>query len=361
MNKITTSEAEVSLKKLTTESSSLTPSSLISLFELDLTEILEAKGLNPASFAINRNFPKGYSYHSSDLQNPNESIFRFHNNIKLVDTSIFFDSDKIAGNPPDESLLKEYIPLPIAVDGFELSSRGTQPTPTLTLTVSEEGITALALFKDIVRQVGDLSGVKVTRIRTYYKYLPPKNFYPSFINPNYDQYIEYPRDVFYIDRKSNEDKYSLQFELASLLDLEGIKLPLRQIIHNRCMWTYRGEGCEYNEDNYEKQQIRPIADSKDELIEEILNCALTDKGQWSSGTIYNKGNYVFLTKQIGDRLVPFYYVCKKNAVSSYPTFGEDWLADQCSKGINGCKLRFSNIGQGTLPMGAFPGVARLGG
>jgi lambda family phage minor tail protein L len=361
MNKITTVQAESSMKKLVTESASLTPSSLISLFELDLTDILEAKGLNPSTFAINRQSPRGYSYQSSDSTYPNESIFRFHNNIKLIETSIYFDSDKTAThNPPLTSELKEYIAIPIDVQGFETTAKGTQATPTLTLTVSEEGITALALFKDIIRQVGDLSGVKVTRIRTYYKYLPPQNFYPDHLNPNYDQYIEYPRDIFYIDRKSNEDKFSIQFELASLLDLEGIKLPLRQIISNRCMWTYRGEGCEYNESNFPNQAI-PVADLKDELLADIINYPLFNKGLWASGKIYNKGDFVFINKQIGDRLVPFYYVCKRNTVVTYPTFGEDWIPDQCSKGINGCKLRFSKIGQGTLPMGAFPGVSRLGG
>lgn len=343
MNKLTSTQAQSSLKALQAESSSLTPSTLISLYEIDLTNSVEAKGLTTLPFATDRSYPRGLSVSNTAGQ---EAIFRFHNNVKLLDTTIYFDVDKEAGNPPNGGQLKEFIPAPIEVNGLEITAKGTQPTPTLGLSVSDEGIGALAVLKDIIRAVGDLSGSKFTRIRTYLKYLPPQNF-TNNINENYDPYVELPRDIYYIDRKSNENKNSIEFELATLLDLEGIELPLRTAIGNRCMWLYRGEGCEFTG--------KPIADTKDEYLTSIIGGPINDRGAWERTNTYNKGDSVYVSKTIGGRSVPFYFVAHHDNTTSYPTLLEDWIPEQCSKSIGGCRLRFPSQ---ILPYGGFPSINR---
>ena len=39
---------------------------------------------------------------------------------------------------------------------------------------------------------------------------------------------EFPREIYYIDRKATENRNIVDFELASISDLAGIRLPKRQ-------------------------------------------------------------------------------------------------------------------------------------
>lgn len=69
-------------------------------------------------------------------------------------------------------------------------------------------------------------------------------------NPTADPAAEFARDVYYVDRKSNETKDYVEFELAAALDLAGVALPRRQIIQNYCPWQYRGAECGYTGTSY---------------------------------------------------------------------------------------------------------------
>jgi len=57
--------------------------------------------------------------------------------------------------------------------------------------------------------------------------------------------VELVPDVYYIDRKTQEDSNNVVYELSSLLDIEGVKLPCRTLLSKNCPFTYRGEGCVY--------------------------------------------------------------------------------------------------------------------
>ncbi len=74
-------------------------------------------------------------------------------------------------------------------------------------------------------------------------------------NPEEDPTQEFPPEVWIIDRKSSENKQTIQFELASPFDRPGCLLPARQIMPNCCTHIYRGEGCGYTGG--------PVADAKD--------------------------------------------------------------------------------------------------
>ena len=75
----------------------------------------------------------------------------------------------------------------------------------------------------------DLTGATVTRIRTLARFLDAVNF-PGDINPygTPDSTAEFPQEIYKIDRKSAENRDTVQFELASVLDLAGIRAPNRQ-------------------------------------------------------------------------------------------------------------------------------------
>lgn len=333
--------AQSSTKKVMGEIFSLTPSSLVELFEIDITSIAVDAGILSAS---------------DTLFNYDSGVFRFHNNIKLSGTSLWWRG-------------MEYVALPVQIDGFETTSKGTLPTPKLRLSVNESGVNLLATLKEKMYQMGDLVGAKVTRIRTFLKYLDAKNYLETILPGQTfepDSNVELPRDVYYIDRKSGENKFVLEFELASLLDIEGIKLPGRLVNATKCLHRYRGEGCNY-EDRLRKTTIHgdatlptsapPVANDKDELITDILSITtVRDRGLYQKDTLYLKGDSVFLTKSN----LNYYFVAMSNNPPTSPPNTRYWVSDNCSKLIGGCRLRWKDRSN-ALPFGGFPAVNKLAG
>lgn len=129
-----------------------------------------------------------------------------------------------------------YQPFPVQAEGFETTTRGTLPRPTLSV-ANVTGIISAAVL-----ELDDLVGAKVIRRRTFAMYLDGQ--------PTADPGQFLPDDVFFVERKISETKAVVQFELASAMDLEGVRLPFRVIAINACSWKYRGAGCGYAGTNY---------------------------------------------------------------------------------------------------------------
>jgi hypothetical protein len=138
---------------------------------------------------------------------------------------------------------QEYSPFPVQITGFEFSAGGQLPRPKMLVSNVTGIITALVLAYQ------DLLGAKVIRKRTMLKYLDAVNF-PDSINPTADPTAEFPDDVYYIDHKTGENKQVVEFDLSASFDVQGIKLPRRQIIQNLCPWKYRSAECSYAGTNY---------------------------------------------------------------------------------------------------------------
>lgn len=153
------------------------------------------------------------------------SVYRFHAGTNALRGSIVW-----AGNL--------YAAMPIEVTGFEFSGKGKLPRPNLRLQNLDGLVGALADTYD------DLIGTLVIRKRTLAKYLDAVNF-PGGINPTADPVAAFPDDRYYINRKVTHTKTVIEFELAASLDLQGIKIPRRQIIQHVCTWGYRSAECSY--------------------------------------------------------------------------------------------------------------------
>lgn len=138
---------------------------------------------------------------------------------------------------------QEYVAYPIQIEGFEFTAGGQIPRPKMRVSNVIGIITALVLAYD------DLLGAKVTRKRTMSKYLDAVNF-TGGVNPDADPDAEFPDDIYFIEHKVNENKYMVEFELSASFDVQGVKLPRRQIIQNICPWKYRGAECGYTGTNY---------------------------------------------------------------------------------------------------------------
>ncbi len=144
------------------------------------------------------------------------TIYRFHNGSNLNS-----NADVVwAGNT--------YIKLPIQAEGFAFTN-GQLPRPTLTISNALGTITAILLNVNQVTTGIDLTGATVTRIRTLARYLDAVNF-PDSTNPlgTPDPTAEFPQEIYKIDRKSAENREVVQFELAAVFDLAGIRAPKRQ-------------------------------------------------------------------------------------------------------------------------------------
>lgn len=336
---MTPQEARLSIKNVAAETFSLNPSAMITLFEIDVSNL----GFNMGIIS------------NTEVQLQQNTLFRFHNNINLTTNTIFWQG-------------KSYIAAPIQAIDFEMNVRGNAATPKLSMTVSDEGIPLISIFKQRLLQFGnDIAGAKVTRIRTYSRFLdvvnfvnnnPPQNFYPD---PN----AELPRDVYFIDRKSSENKNHLEYELAPLFETEGIKLPGRIVSQDRCQFFYRGQGCNYEYSTridpiHDNASLPPSAPPMANLLNEkfsdlITNTAFTDKGEYNLGQIYSKGDFCF----IYNRGIKYYFISTIDGNGSIPPNQPAWLEDQCSKSVLGCVLRWQNIGSGTIPFGGFVSTNRF--
>ena len=184
------------------ELAKINPSAIIELFELRLESAL----------------------HGSN------DVYRFHAGSNAdVTGDIVFNSET-------------YSSVPIKADGFEYTNTGTLPRPTLAVSNLNSTISALLLLVNATTTGNDLGGAEVRRIRTLKKYLDGE----SAADPN----AQFPQERWFIDRKSNETRDSVTFELASKFDLAGQKIPRRQIIANICQWKYRSSECSYTGTDY---------------------------------------------------------------------------------------------------------------
>jgi lambda family phage minor tail protein L len=144
------------------------------------------------------------------------TIYRFHAGSSLKDNGEIV----WAGN--------SYQRFPIKAEGFQYG-KGQLPRPTLTVSNALGTITAILLNVNTTTTGNDLTGATVTRIRTLARFLDAANF-ASNVNPygTPDATAEFPQEIYKIDRKAAENRDFVQFELASVFDLAGIRAPKRQ-------------------------------------------------------------------------------------------------------------------------------------
>ena len=167
---------------------SITPSAIIELFTLQLSTALH--GANTI-----------YRFHAGSNLNANGKIVW-------------------AGN--------DYLRFPIQASGFAFQ-RGQLPRPKIIISNATGLISSILLTVNETSTRNDLTGATVTRIRTLAKFLDAVNF-PGNTNPlgTPDPNAEFPKEIYSIDRKSAENRETVEFELAAPTDLAGVRIPKRQ-------------------------------------------------------------------------------------------------------------------------------------
>lgn len=205
---------------ITSEIQKLEPSAVIELFVLDLTKF-------------------------------NAGIYHFHAGTNELMGRVVFNGI-------------EYYRYPIQATGFDYNGRGQLPRPKLTAANVTGVISGLVLLYQ------DMIGAKVIRRRTLVKYLDAVNF-ASGVNPTADPTAAFEPDVYYIDRKSAENKDIVEFELAASFDLYGVQLPRRQIIQNVCVWRYRNSECSYTGTSYFDENDNPVGSADQDFCGKRLS------------------------------------------------------------------------------------------
>jgi lambda family phage minor tail protein L len=135
-----------------------------------------------------------------DLTALGSSVFRFTN---ASDSAVGFGS------------FGTFIPFPIKGTNFEVTS--DQP-PRPKLAVSN----VTKVVQPYVQSLSDMVRGKVTRVRTLAKFLD------NGTTPDSTQYL--PLEVYYIEQKTKHDKFTIEWTLATALDLPFIKIPNSQVL-----------------------------------------------------------------------------------------------------------------------------------
>lgn len=176
-------------------------------------------------------------------------ILRFHgHNHELNDGVITFRG-------------REYNPQALNVTGLEMRSDGRASTPTLTLANNIAGVQGVVSAYCL--QFSDFAGARLTVITTLAKYLDAVNFDGG--NPTASD--ECKEQIWFVEQKTSENFAQVTFELSNPIDLEGLKIPVREI-NNYCYLAvhglYRSEACGYTGtamfDEYDNPTNNPVLD-----------------------------------------------------------------------------------------------------
>lgn len=290
------------------------PSAIIELFELKLT-------------ALQHGVDATYRFHAGSSLNANGALV-------------------FGGNT--------FSRMPIQAEGFEYNGKQL-PRPTLRVSNLMGTITRLLLSLP-----NGIEGAQVTRRRTQARYLDAVNF-PGSVSPyTPDPLAEWPQEIFFIDRRSAENRNLIEFELAASFDLAGVRGPKRQCL-NLCSWAYRGPECGY----------APVASFTGTYSRSGTTVSIAQVGHGLTA-----GCQIYLNVFGGDVLSGYYKVVtaatnsltvttEASGTTSGTVTVTQWYsnldtpvytssADACGKRVDSCKKRFG--ANAALPFGGFPGV-----
>ena len=182
----------------------INPNSIIELFELELVEGLHYATGNPS------NVPTIYRFHSGG------NIDTYANIVWQSNT---------------------YERFPIEASGYEFAGEGKIPRPTLVMSnlggITRLGsvlrVTDLLITVNLITAHNDLLDAKVTRRTLTADALDASNFSGNtnpFGTPSSD---EFPKEIHFIDRKIQESRDTVSFELVNRLDMQNKRVPARQV------------------------------------------------------------------------------------------------------------------------------------
>ena len=334
------------------ESFSLTPSTMMTFYILDLSDII------------------------TDIEEENKYLY-FYNGLNNNFQDVVWQG-------------KTYLGLPILGENFGYDSQ--KPVrPTIKLANIDGHLS------NLIRSYGGIEGAFLTRKRTLIKYLDDVNF-PDGSNPygTADPNAGWGDDLFVVERKVESNSFILEYELSIPYDLDQTRYPTSQILSDYCRHEYRGEGCWYqglvltdSDGNFISQvssarpwrpdvnyavsgecvylydgivlqhyQYKTSAISKNKPPKDNLGTYWQQINAlvWRTGDYFASGEIAYTITDGGKRI---YGVSQADHVATIPYSGfynySLWKHDNCGQALDDCRKRFYKI----LPFGGFRGTAAL--
>ena len=319
---------------------------------------------------------------------PSGTVVYFFNGLDDGTNNIYFPEKEITNSAYN---LKEYVAIPIEVEGIETASSGASNRPTLsvanipiisrTIANNSDGVDDEKDILDILVAEGvsnneDLLNSKVVIRRTLLGKTYTVSDAPSVSSPP----MEFPSQTYLIDRVSSESNMVVQFELASPMDVEGVTLPNRVVIGKYCPWKYQGH-------YYPDRTQDPVVASEDggciwpldsegrffDKDDNIITKNISSIPTYDSSTSNDSRALGYRTKTITNghteiwetiRVVPA--ETSNGQYNPRNSKGYWTRIDVCGKTLNSCKIRFQgNNSDETLntsfilPFGGFPGAKQF--
>ena len=157
-----------------------------------------------------------------------QGYFRFHGS-KNFNKDIIFKGNS-------------YLYIPSEISNLQYDSQGKQNRPTLVMSNVNNFISQILIDRN------DLLGRRVYKKKLLAKDLDSVNFGgDSKKNPLGNSFFRdfIVVDTYVIHKKNYETKDKIEFELANVLDVDGMTCPKRKVYNDSCQWQYRGAGCNY--------------------------------------------------------------------------------------------------------------------
>tara|TARA_B100000470_G_C19787816_1_gene390732 strand:- start:61 stop:1095 length:1035 start_codon:yes stop_codon:yes gene_type:complete len=290
--------------------------------------------------------------------------------------------------------IREYEPFPIEMTGIEYNADGATNRPTLTVA------NVTTIFSDLIDATNEsLIGQTVTIRQTLKDNLSDETAY-AINTGNGSLPIEFPKKKFIIDRIAGETALAVTFELSSPYDLQGIKVPNRQVVGKYCSWIYQGDangvggGCSWSKNSLvdrNKTETEILSHKAyftvdNEPIVTTNKVSDTLAAGWSSVkgyVLYDNTNAVVADtyhEYTTDGVTTIWKAVLAQAVAGQisPRHNSKyWIrGDVCGKQLSSCKCRFqftpwtlstevdtypltAKNSNYALPFGAFPGTKKF--
>lgn len=330
-------DSDSSKERITDEIFKLESDAIIEMFEIDFSNLQNDFSFLDKQYKINLG---------------SEPVYRFCSSVNLTN--------------PVKWQGKEYQPLPINTSDFEIPSDGRLPRPKLII-ANPSG-----LLSTIVLMNYDFHGCRVTRKRTFAKFLDDSNFRSRTGDPKNpsnqaDPNAFLPDEVFYINKKIAETRETLEFELTSILEMEGVRFPAREMLADHCSFRYRGSGCDYCGIPCETETGKSFAEygisvythpTKGTPISLSNKSGTIETIKWSVDRGYSKGDVVNWPGH-KEPHVPSFFVCVQSHEEPSPNpyvSKEFWIMDSCQKTLDSCLKRWGDSVRHnkSVPFGGFP-------
>jgi phage-related protein len=369
--------------------------------------------------------------------------------IHLVD-GLNTEEDYNVWMPYDEGnnsfIWAEYLACPIAIEGISVESAGASSRPTLSIAniaslarnisgypylstrTDSDGTDNEANFDEILKDLQVIKNEDILgSIVTYRKTLLKNTFVKetdTTVDPNVDRWyaqnhptksgtsgthylvntapnpVEFPEQKFVLDRVATETNLLVSFELASPLDVQGLKVPNRYVIGKYCPWAYKGavagsvkSGCPWKNNGMRTISVSTnssgategtyainsdtsglsYSGDTNEPADWALTVTVDENG--SSTVAINRPGHSFESNEritiptsiIGGAVNLVIQVDTRMNFDINDNYVSDPADDVCGKTVNSCKCRFHPKYDGStytntniaLPFGGFPGSRKF--